>query len=139
MLEHVRVAPPPSWLDEQTRALIQELIDGFSSHYPDVLAIVLYGSVARHQERPLDRPDPSDVDLLLILESDDPFVAVRRGAALQQTLGEVEARHLEAPREVQVQFASRTLAEWDPTFVANVKRDGLILYQRGALPPVLAA
>jgi hypothetical protein len=36
-------------------------------------------------------------------------------------------------------FSSRTLQEWDPTYIANVKRDGIVLYMRGALPSVLAA
>ena len=139
MPQQQRVSPPPSWLDEQTRALIKEIIDLFILHHPDVLAVVLYGSVARHEERPLTEPDPSDVDLLIVLDCDDPSVSVHRGAALQHTLGEAEARHLHAPREVQVQFASRTLSEWDLIFVTNVKRDGMILYQRGALPTVLAA
>jgi predicted nucleotidyltransferase len=130
---------PPSWLDPQTGALVKEIIDRFIVHHPDVLAVVLYGSVARHEERPLSEPDPSDVDLLIVLDSDDPFVSVHRGAALQQTLGEAEARHLHAPREVQVQFASRTLSEWDPLFVTNVKRDGMILYQRGTLHALLSA
>jgi hypothetical protein len=40
---------------------------------------------------------------------------------------------------VQVQFASRTLQEWDPTFVANVAGDGIVLFTRGTLPSPFAA
>jgi hypothetical protein len=29
--------------------------------------------------------------------------------------------------------------EWDPTFVENVKRDGIILYQRVPLPAAFTA
>ena len=36
-------------------------------------------------------------------------------------------------------FTSRTSQEWDPTFIANVKRDGIILFQRGELPGAFAA
>jgi predicted nucleotidyltransferase len=36
-----------------------------SERHPDLLVVILYGSVARHEERPLDVPDPSDVDLVL--------------------------------------------------------------------------
>ncbi len=62
-------------------------------------------------------PNPSDVDLLAILDSDDPHVAIHQGDALFHTLGQAYTLHLDAPREVQVQFASRTLQEWDPTFI----------------------
>jgi predicted nucleotidyltransferase len=118
--------------------LISDIIGLITVQHPDVLTVILYGSVARHEERPLTDSDPSDVDLLIVLDSDDPYVSVHRGAALQQTLSEAEIRHLHAPREVQVQFASRTLSEWDPTFVENVRHDGIILYQRGVrqLAPV---
>ena len=34
---------------------------------------------------------------------------------------------------------SRSLQEWDPTFIANVSRDGILLYIRGSLPAPFAA
>ncbi len=36
-------------------------------------------------------------------------------------------------------FASRTMRDWDTTFVANVARDGLLLWARGPLPAPLSA
>jgi len=131
--------PLPSWLDNETRSLIKDVIDLLSERHPDLVAVILYGSVARHEERPLDVPNPSDVDLLAILDSDDPHVALVQGDALFHTLGLAYTRHLDAPREVKVMFASRTLQEWDPTFIANVMRDGIILYAREPLPAPFAA
>jgi hypothetical protein len=55
------------------------------------------------------------------------------------TLGLAYIRHLDAPREVQVMFASRSLQEWDPTFIAHVSSDGIVLFKRGQLPPPFAA
>ena len=129
----------PAWLDSETRALIEDIIGLLSERHPDLRAVILYGSVARHEERPLIEPDPSDVDLLAVLDSDDPLLEVHQGDALSHTLGLAYTRHLDAPREVQVMFASRTMQEWDPTFIANVKRDGIVLYKRGPLPAPLAA
>lgn len=129
----------PSWLDSETRALIKDMIGMLAEQHPDLAAVILYGSVTRHEERPLDAPDPSDVDLLAILDSDDPHADLHQGDALFHTLGLAYNRHLDAPREVKVQFASRTLQEWDPTFVANVARDGIVLFARGTLPSPLAA
>ena len=129
----------PVWLDGETRALVEDIINLLSERHPDLLAVILYGSVARHEERSLDEPDPSDVDLLAVLDSDDPHVAIHQGDALFHTLGLAYTRHLDAPREVQVMFASRTLREWDPTFIANVSRDGIVLYARGPLPAPFAA
>ena len=128
------IQPIPPWLDMATRSLIQDIIDSLSRRHSDLLAIILYGSVARQEERPLDAPHPSDVDLLAIFDTDDPHFAIYQGDALSHTLGLAYNRHLDAPRDVQVLFASRTLQEWDPTFVANVKRDGFILFARDALP-----
>lgn len=129
----------PAWLDRETRVLIEDIIILLSERHPDLRAIILYGSVARHEERSLSEPDPSDVDLLAVLDSDDPHVAIYQGDALSHTLGLAYTRHLDTPREVQVMFASRTLQEWDPTFIANVRRDGIVLYKRGPLPAPLAA
>ena len=36
-------------------------------------------------------------------------------------------------------FSSRSMQEWDPTFIANVMHDGIVLYKRGALPSPFAA
>ena len=129
----------PLWLDRATQALVKDIVYSLSRQYPDLLAVILYGSVARHEERPLDVPNPSDVDLLAIFDTNDPLFAIHRGDNLSHTLGLAYSRHLDAPREVQVMFASRTLQEWDPTFIANVMRDGIVLFKRGQLPAPFAA
>lgn len=130
---------PPPWLDSETRALVEDIIGMLAERHSELLAVILYGSVARHEERPLDAMDPSDVDLLAVLDSDDPHIALRQGDALFHSLGLAHSRHLDAPREVQVMFSSRTFQEWDPTFIANVKRDNHILYKKGSLPEPFAA
>ena len=127
----------PIWLDNATQNLIKDIICVLSEQHADLLAIILYGSVARHEERPLDACNPSDVDLLAMFDTDDPLFAIRRGDALSHTLSLAYNRHLDVPREVQVMFTSRTLQEWDPTFIANVIHDGIILFQRGPLAVLL--
>jgi predicted nucleotidyltransferase len=129
----------PAWFDRATRALVGDIIDLLSERHPDLLAVILYGSVARHEERSIDAFNASDVDLLAVFDSDDPLLDVHQGDSLSHTLGLAYSLHLDAPREVQVLFASRSLQEWDPTFIANVSRDGIILYRRGPLPAPFAA
>jgi|SRR5579883_430432 predicted nucleotidyltransferase len=129
----------PPWLDAETRALVRDKIDLLVSQHPDILAVILYGSIARHEERSLDESDPSDVDLLAVLDTNDPQLIVSRLRTLVATMGQAEERHLNAPREVDVMFSSRTSQEWAPEFIANVKRDGIVLYQRGELPAPFAA
>ncbi|HLZ60090.1 MAG TPA: nucleotidyltransferase domain-containing protein [Ktedonosporobacter sp.] len=128
----------PAWLDKLTSNLIMDIIDVLAEQQPDLLAVILYGSVARHDERPLGA-NPSDVDLLAIFDSEDVLLAVNRGDSLSHTVGQAYCRHLDAPREVQVMFASRDLQEWDPTFIANVACDGIVLFQRRPIPTVLEA
>jgi predicted nucleotidyltransferase len=129
----------PVWLNRATRALVGDIISFLSERYPDLLAVILYGSVARHEERSLGAFNPSDVDLLAVFDTDDPLLDVHQGDSLSHTLGLAYTRHLDAPREVKVMFASRTLQEWDPTFIANVTRDGILLYTCGSLPAPFAA
>ena len=129
----------PVWLDDATRALVEDIIGYLSERHPDLLAVILYGSVARHEERPVDAFDSSDVDLLAVFDSDDPLLDVHQGDSFSHTLGLAYSRHLDAQREVHVLFTSRSLQEWDPTFIANVSRDGILLYTRGSLPAPFAA
>lgn len=126
------------WLDAQTNALLWASIAEVAQTFPELLAVILYGSVARHDERPLTARHPSDVDVLFLFDRDTglDFEERRR---LFHALGVAMDRHLDAPREVQAMLATRTLDEWDPTFVENVARDGLLLWSRGPLPATLAA
>ena len=121
------------------RARVEDMIVTLTQARPDALAVILYGSVARHDERPLHDPYTSDVDLLVIFDSDDERIAPHEGAELFYILGRAYDRHVEAPRDVKVMFASRTLDEWDPTFVSAVARDGVLLWARRPLPAPLAA
>jgi hypothetical protein len=50
----------PPWLDALTGALVRDILVTLPGRYPDLLAVVLFGSVARHEERPLSDPEPSD-------------------------------------------------------------------------------
>jgi predicted nucleotidyltransferase len=128
----------PSWLDTATSALVEDVIDTLTDQRSDVLAIILYGSIARHDERPLDDPSPSDVDLLVVFDTEDEAIAIHQGEELFRILGMAYDRHVDSLRDVKVMFASRTLSEWDETFVANVAQDGLVLWASGSLPPPLA-
>ena len=127
------------WLDARSSALVRDIVATLASHYPDLLAVVLFGSVARHDERSLTDPQPSDVDLLVIFDTDEDPVHLPRGLDITHTIGQARNRHLDAPREVQVMFATSAMREWDTTFIANVARDGLLLWARGPLPQPLNA
>src|SRR5262249_21452073 len=134
--------PPILWLDPQSAAGVADITPPLALHHPEVQAVILFGSVARREERLLDDPAPSDVDLLLVLDA----AAVEPGAerlsherelALRATIGEADYRQ-RSPREINVFFLYRTLAGWDELFLENVARDGLLLWARGPLPEALA-
>jgi predicted nucleotidyltransferase len=128
----------PSWLDVATRALVADIIATLTEQRPDVLAIILYGSIARHDERPLDDPSPSDVDLLVVFDTEDDSITIHQGEELFRILGMAYDRHIDSVRDVKLMFASRTLKEWDNIFVANVVQEGLVLWAHGSLPLPLA-
>ena len=72
----------PVWLDRATRALVEDIIGLLSEQHPDLLPVILYGSIAHHEERPLGAFNPSDVDLLAVFDSDDPLLGVHQGDTL---------------------------------------------------------
>lgn len=127
-----------SWLDSETDALVQDMIATMAEAWHDLLTVILYNFMARHEERPLGDAETSDVDLLFLFDVPTERSTDLFDLSLTQTLGLARGRHLDAPREVQVMFASRMLGEWDPAFVANVARDGLLLFACGPLPEPLA-
>jgi predicted nucleotidyltransferase len=139
------VAPdvrPIPWLDPATNAAVREIIHALAQGHPEAQAVILFGSVARREERSLDDPEPSDVDLLLLLDAHamDPDVerlSYQHELALRATVGEADYRW-PAPRVIQVLFVYHTLAGWDPLFIENVARDGILLWSRGPLPDPLA-
>jgi predicted nucleotidyltransferase len=73
------------WLDDQTAALVHAIAASVARRHPDLRAGILYGSVARHEERPLTDSEPSDVDLLLLVEE---YLSEKRLRALYHTVGE---------------------------------------------------
>src|SRR5437588_10870382 len=91
----------PPWLDEETSALIDEMIELLASRYPDLLAVILYGSVARHEERTLDAPDPSDVDLLVVFDRNELDLTGQEREAFFLTLNPAYCHHVHAPRDVK--------------------------------------
>lgn len=127
-------APVPEWLDSATRALVEDTVALLIQRYADILlTIILFGSVARHEERSLDDPSPSDVDLLAIFDTTDRLVEPYRGSIFY-TVGDACCLHLDAPREVNVLLSDRVMETWDSMFLENVTRDGIILYAQGPLP-----
>jgi len=135
--------PSIPWLDAETTAALDDIVASVAQQHREVRAAILFGSVARHEERPLDDPQPSDVDLLLLIDPSVLDAAATRLTHTQElnitnTIGEADYRH-RAPHEIQTLFPYRDLAGWDETFIANVARDGILLWSRDILPPRLAA
>ena len=135
----VRAIP---WLDAETAAAVIDITQSVAENHPEVQAVILFGSVARREERPLDDPQPSDVDLLLVLDATvrDPGasrLSREHDLALIHTIGEADYRHRTAPREVQRLFIYRDLA-----LGSNVHRerrsDGILLWSRAPLPAPFA-
>lgn len=127
--------PVVPWLDAVTTELLRAIVARLARTQPDVLAAILFGSVARHDERPLDDPAPSDVDLLLLVPEHLPE---NTALAIHRAIGEAGAPFGYPPREIQVVLVERDLRHWDSLFIENVAHDGLLLWAREPLPEPLA-
>jgi predicted nucleotidyltransferase len=135
----MKMAPVPAWLDEATSALVKETVRMLIKRHGNILlAVILFGSVARHEERPLDDSCPSDVDLLAIFDTTNRLIKPYR-EDIFATIIDASALHLDAPREVNVIVSDRIMRTWDSMFLDNLARDGILLYARGSLPAPLAA
>src|SRR5947209_3390611 len=135
----MKAASIPAWLDHATSALLEETVSMLVKRHANILlAVILFGSVARHEERPLDDSCPSDVDVLAIFDTTDRLVKPYR-EAIFATIIDACALHLNAPRDVNVLLSERTMQTWDSMFLDNIVRDGIVLYARGPLPAQLAA
>jgi predicted nucleotidyltransferase len=135
----MKMGPIPAWLDKATSALVEETVNLLIKRHANILcAVILFGSVARHEERPPDDASPSDVDLLAIFDTTDRLVKPYR-EDIFATIIDAYAHHLDAPREVNVLLSDRTMQTWDSMFLENLARDGILLYARGSLPAPLAA
>ena len=52
----MKMAPIPEWLDKVTSALVEETVNLLIKRHADILlAVILFGSIARHEERPAFR------------------------------------------------------------------------------------
>ena len=55
----MKTGPLPAWLDEATAALVTETVNLLiKRHAAILLAVILFGSVALHEERPVFRRQP---------------------------------------------------------------------------------
>ena len=134
----MKMAPIPAWLDEATAALVEETVRMLIKRHANILlAVILFGSVARHEERPLDNSYPSDVDLLAIFDTTDRLVKPYR-EDIFATIIDAYALHLDAPREVNILLSDRTMETWDSMFLDNLACEGILLYAQGPLPAPLA-
>ena len=133
----MKMAPIPAWLDDATAALVEETVRMLIKRHANILlAVILFGSVARHEERPLGDSCPSDVDLLTIFDTTDRLVKPYR-EDIFATIIDACALHLDAPREVNVLLSDRTMQTWDSMLLDNLARDGILLSTRGSLPTPL--
>ncbi|HEY7339783.1 MAG TPA: nucleotidyltransferase domain-containing protein [Ktedonobacterales bacterium] len=131
------IAPIP-WLDPVTAAAVDDIAQTLVRRHPEVQTVILFGSVARHEERPLDDRNPSDVDILLVLDPSALDLSASRlthtqELALRATIGDADYRH-RSPRAISVLFMNRDLEGWDSLFIENVARDGIVLWTRGDVP-----
>ena len=126
-----------AWLDKAISALVEDTIRMLIKRHGNILlAVILFGSIARHEERPLDDSYPSDVDLLAIFDTTDRLVKPYR-ENIFATIIDAYAFHLDALREVNILLSDRTMQTWDPMFLDNLAREGIVLYARGPLPALL--
>ena len=130
--------PVVPWLDLETTMTIQALVVRLIATHPDITAIVLFGSVARHTERPLADPSPSDVDVLVLYEvpaisdTDEPQSGAQANdRALEEPINKTAQDFLAghpSPHECEVHGLPNTLHRASVLFRASIAEDGIPLW-----------
>jgi predicted nucleotidyltransferase len=123
----MRQGPIPPWVDDETRGVLVDWIATLRREHPDLLAVILFGSIARHDERPVDDPEPSDVDVLVVCDVLETWEYYHSGKIFR-ALGDAYRRHPQALREVNVMLGNAVMSGWDPLFLENVAHDGIALF-----------
>lgn len=147
MLE--RQLPLVWWLDAATAYALRRAIALIVAGGPDVQAIILFGSVARREERPLTDQAPSDVDVLVIFdppastqqqtlhyerEEGAESLTPRQQALLSQAVIRALQAFPDTARDLSVTGALPPFAHWGRTFLEHVAQDGLLLWARTSPP-----
>jgi hypothetical protein len=139
-----RLIPEVPWLDAATNGYLRCLVTLAVSANPDVEAVILFGSAARRELRPMTDEEPSDVDVLFLMTAPPDASGARRITG-EQHLAISRAEVAAYPetfdntiRQVQTIIADPSFEGWDLSFVESVARDGLLLWARGELPAALA-
>ena len=133
----MRYAQLPHQLNVESRRSLTDLVDTLNQRYGNRLrAIILFGSVARQQESPMSSEHSSDIDLFVIFDQESDLSLDQR-LELFGLVGDVDDRHRDNLREINIMPASNTLREWDDYFLEQVARDGIVLSFSGSLPAPL--
>lgn len=139
-----RLIPEVHWLDAATNAYLRRLVALAVAANPDVGAVILFGSAARQELRPMTDHQPSEVDVLFLMTA--PVDSVPMGHIIREQHLAISRSEVEAypaifdssMRQVQTIIADASFEGWDHSFVESIARDGLLLWARGALPAALA-
>ncbi len=129
-----------NWLDTETAQYVRHVLTLLITQREDLRAAILFGSVARQQARPLADVHPSDVDVVLIFDTEHGRTTISGSqySAVSATKVAVIDQYPNA-RDLQFALTLPTFAGWDTSFVENIARDGVLLWAREPLPPQLQA
>lgn len=127
------------YLQEYPRLLrqIRTLVKLVPEQDTNVASLVLYGSAARLEPHAF-----SDADLLLLLHNPRVIYAIGKTARIIQLIGEAQIPPDDewASWTFSGMLGNAQASDLDEDFLANVARDGVLLYQQEGtpLPPTLA-
>ena len=92
-------------------------------------SIILYGSAARGQYRPLE----SDIDVLVVGRGDDS--SIKR--EISEIIGSIDLENSTATSPVYLSRENfRRYLEWGSPFLENVLEEGVVLYDNGTFEQV---
>ena len=144
-LMDVRLVPEVPWLDPATNRYLRRLVTLAVSANPEIEAVILFGSAARRELRPMTDEAPSDVDVLFLMTAPADATQPRRITREQHlaiSRAEVEAYPAtfeSTMRSVQTVIADPSFEGWDRSFVESIAHEGLLLWARDGLPAVLTS
>lgn len=109
---------------------VEELKKKLVSRFGEIIdSIILYGSAARGQYRPLE----SDIDILVIGRDDNHSTK----SAISSAIGSIDLDNSTATSLVYISRENfRRYLEWGSPFLENVLEEGITLYDNGTFEKV---
>jgi predicted nucleotidyltransferase len=110
------------WIPEPERSYLLDVAETLPHQVPAIQKMILFGSMARGTARPMSDPDPSDLDLFVLVSSRTPEI----DTAIYAEFGQLNRLH-DIERDEHI-LVDQDFTNWSQEFIRTLVTEGITLY-----------